>query len=196
MADRYFAILITISCILILVILYLTLLKSEQYEVQIEEQQNKIQTLENKIDYLHGTKTDLKKENLDLLILISAYKLSTVYEVEITAYTARPQETNNDPTNTAIMQKPIPGWTIAVSWDLRHLLGTRVYVPGYGVRYVNDVMNERHTMRIDILVGTVEQAEQIGLQKGELILLEPYLVLKEIFTKDFLYAYPPFKNEE
>ncbi len=93
-------------------------------------------------------------------------------EVEITAYTARKEECDDTPWFTAIMEKPIPGGTIAVSRDLKHLLGKRVYMLGYGVRRVNDLMNERYSKRVDILVASVDEAYRHGIKKGKLVIID------------------------
>lgn len=146
---------------------------------------------ENEIDKL---KSELREEKLHssglegyligAITILKGYIVNNEYIVELTAYTARPEETNNDPTNTAIMELPVPGWTIAVSQDLKFLLGKRVYIEGYGIRRVNDLMNSRYTNRIDILVGTVSEARKIGLQEDVImILIEPREALKEILYK-------------
>jgi len=92
-------------------------------------------------------------------------------EAIITAYTNRPQETNSDPTHTATMEKPKAGWTCAVSRDLIHWLGGRVYIEGMGVRRVNDLMNERFSKRVDIFIGTVKEARAFGVQNRKVIFL-------------------------
>jgi 3D (Asp-Asp-Asp) domain-containing protein len=82
--------------------------------------------------------------------------------MKITAYTNAKNETNKDNTNTATMENPVAGWTCAVSRDFIHWLGGRVYIKGNGVRYVNDLMNERYENAIDIYVGTKEEAMKIN----------------------------------
>ena len=138
------------------------------------EHQQEIKTLNSKILELEIDNNKQIIKNYFCHDVIRGYQISNFWEVEVSAYTARPEETNNDYKNTAIMEEPKPGWSIAVSQDLRFLLGKRVYIPGYGVRYVNDLMNKRYVKTIDILVGTVEEAREIGRHRGELILIEPY----------------------
>ncbi|WP_156915974.1 3D domain-containing protein [Desulfatirhabdium butyrativorans] len=89
----------------------------------------------------------------------------------VTAYTARRQETDSDPERTAIMEKPIPGWTCAVSRDLSHWLGGKVWIEGVGVRRVNDVMNERYKKRVDVLVGKPKEAVQIASEQRQVVFL-------------------------
>lgn len=89
----------------------------------------------------------------------------------VTAYTARPCETNDDPMHTATMKKPKAGWTCAVSRDLIHWLGGRVYIEGLGVRRVNDLMNERFAQRIDVFCGTVREAKRFGVKDLQVVFL-------------------------
>ena len=86
------------------------------------------------------------------------------FKVTVTAYTARECETDEDPEHTATMEQPIAGRTCAVSRDLMHWLGGRVYIEGIGVRRVNDLMNERFSKRIDVFYGTVKEAKTLGKQ--------------------------------
>ena len=96
---------------------------------------------------------------------------ANTYYVQASAYTARPQECNDDPGNTAIMERPVPGWTIAVSRDLASWLGKRVYIEGIGVRRVNDLMNSRYSQRIDILKPTVADAREWGVKEVAVYLI-------------------------
>ncbi len=142
------------------------------------------------IEELEFEKILLNDEIKILKTILAAYKIQHSYNVELTAYTPRRQETNSDPGNTAIMETPVPGWTIAVSQDLNYLLGKRVYIPGFGVRRVNDLMNARYEKRIDILVSSVSEARQIGLQQTEMILIEPNLLFQKLFNiGEFNVAY-------
>lgn len=88
----------------------------------------------------------------------------------VTAYTNRPQETN-DCIKTATMEQAVPGWTVAVSRDLIHWLGGRVYIEGVGVRRVNDLMNVRHKRTLDLLVGTVDEAVEWGKKERTIVYL-------------------------
>ena len=69
------------------------------------------------------------------------------------------------------MVKPKPGWTVAVSHDLLWMLGKKVYIKGVGVRFVSDLMNERFTNKIDIMVGKVKEAKEFGVQDLEIVVL-------------------------
>lgn len=94
-------------------------------------------------------------------------KKSTLYT--ITAYTPHKSETNNNPQLTATMEKPIPGGSCAVSRDLIHWLGGRIYIKGIGVRRVNDLMNARFEKRIDICVPKKEYAKKFGKKNNVVV---------------------------
>jgi len=104
--------------------------------------------------------------------MIYENKRKEMVKVDITAYTARKEECDETPWFTAIMEKPVPGGTIAVSRDLKYLLGRKVYIPGYGIRRVNDLMNERYSKRVDILVASVGEAYRHGVKKGKLVIID------------------------
>lgn len=81
------------------------------------------------------------------------------YVVTVTAYSPSVEETDHTPNKTALLQKPKPGKTCAVSRDLLNYLGKKVYVYGYGVFEVNDLMNKRYKRRIDLCMGKKDAIE-------------------------------------
>lgn len=87
----------------------------------------------------------------------------------ITAYTPCEGETDETPNETALLEKPVPGWTCAVSQDLMRFLGKRVYIKDLGVFYVNDLMNKRHEKRIDLCKGTKSEAIRFGKKTKEVV---------------------------
>jgi len=89
----------------------------------------------------------------------------------VTAYTNRVSETNSDPGRTAILEAPKAGWTCAVSRDLMHWLGGKVYIEGIGVRRVNDLMNRRFTGSLDLYMGKVKDAVRFGKQRRQVVFL-------------------------
>lgn len=89
----------------------------------------------------------------------------------ISAYTARKRETNKDPHHTATMEKPIAGWTCAVSQDYVHWLGGRIYIPGVGVRRVNDLMHSRFEKAIDLFMGNTAHAQEFGKRQLQAVYL-------------------------
>lgn len=92
-------------------------------------------------------------------------------KARVSAYTASRRETDADPGRTATMERPIPGWTCAVSRDLAHWLGGRVWIEGVGVRKVNDLMHSRHKRQVDVLVGKAKEAAQITADERKVVFL-------------------------
>ena len=62
------------------------------------------------------------------------------------------------------MKRPKPGVHIAVSRDLKWMLGKKVYIKGIGVRRAEDVMHKRYRKRIDIMMSSVKNAREFGIQ--------------------------------
>jgi len=118
-----------------------------------------------------------------ILVAIQIYTIQKINQIQIpeslpthficttTAYTNRVQECNQDNSHTATLEKPIAGWTCAVSRDLIHWLGGRIYIKGIGVRRVNDLMNARFKKSIDIFYGSLKDAKKFGKQKQIIIYL-------------------------
>ncbi len=169
----------TLTLLFISFAIFMVMTFNSKPTISIDELQKENLDLKLQIIQLEDTIVKIENEKLNKKILIENYKINNEFEVTITAYTARKQETNNDPNNTAIMETPMPGQSIAVSRDLQFMLGKRVYIPGYGVRRVNDLMNSRYEKSIDILVSSVSEARKIGKKKGYIILIEPELLIEE-----------------
>jgi 3D (Asp-Asp-Asp) domain-containing protein len=92
--------------------------------------------------------------------------------VEVTAYTASKAECDADPHITASLQPPRPG-TVAVSRDLFNMgwtFGKRVYLIGLGPYIINDVMNQRYQMRVDVFMDHKRAAKEFGVRTTEAIL--------------------------
>lgn len=109
--------------------------------------------------------------NLQKVLDSKIKNLFSYKDVTITAYSPRTKETDNTPNQTALMTKPIPGGTCAVSRDLIHLLGKKIYIEGYGVFVVTDVMNKRWEYRIDLCMNT-QAAKKFGKQVADVVLLD------------------------
>lgn len=65
-----------------------------------------------------------------------------------------------------------PGRTVAVSQDLRRLLGRKVLIEGLGVRVVEDLMHPRFTDRLDLCLPDKEQAVAFGIKRLGLVVLD------------------------
>ena len=95
----------------------------------------------------------------------------TIQILVVSAYTATKGECNDDPENTAIMEIPRPGGTVAVSRDLKYMLGKDVYIAGLGVRRVNDLMGSGYKGRMDIVMGSKEEARVWGVKELMVVVL-------------------------
>ena len=98
-------------------------------------------------------------------------ELPRVKEMTITAFSLRKKECNEDLNKTALMVKPKPGMTAAVSRDNLHMLNRKIYIEGIGVWKVESVMNERWKDRIDLLMGT-KDAIRFGITNAKVVLLD------------------------
>ena len=61
--------------------------------------------------------------------------------------------------------KVTPGHSVAVSRDLRHLLGRWLHIEGVGWRLAHDTMGPRHRMAVDVAVKDKHVAREFGRQK-------------------------------
>jgi 3D (Asp-Asp-Asp) domain-containing protein len=92
--------------------------------------------------------------------------------VEVSAYSANKKECDADPHVAASVQPPRPG-TVAVSRDLFDMgwtFGKRVYLKGLGPYIINDVMNPRYEMRVDVFMDHRRAAREFGVRTTEAIL--------------------------
>jgi hypothetical protein len=100
---------------------------------------------------------------------------NTNYKVKVTYYVPSLGGINaqGDPNKTAVMEKPVPGKTIAVSRDLAHLLYKKIYVLNRGVFYANDLLADENPYtgqkirkQIDICVGSTKDIPRQGVFKN------------------------------
>ena len=122
-------------------------------------------------------KTDNKLMELNILLNAKIERISqemnTIKKrlnttVTLTAYSPREQETDDTPYKTACATKVKAG-TVAVSHDLfwaGYACGRKIYIEGYGIFTVNDLMNERYKNRIDIFYWDTEQAYAFGKKEN------------------------------
>jgi 3D (Asp-Asp-Asp) domain-containing protein len=87
--------------------------------------------------------------------------------VTVSAYTASEDECDSSPELTAHMTPSRIG-TVAVSRDILKKLGLHlgqtIVLPTYGAFMIEDVMNERWKMRVDILHATKKAAKLFGVK--------------------------------
>lgn len=135
----------------------------------VVEEQGEILDIKNQnIDSKDQCINALKRENVEIN---KKLKEMTSHSVTVTAYTARYQECDATPDKTALMSKVRPGIGAAVSRDLIHLLGKKIYIEGVGVREVDDLMNSRWENKIDILVGSLDYAREFGIKDTKVVVL-------------------------
>ena len=101
-------------------------------------------------------------------IIQSDYQIVTV-----TAYHPKSKGINSDahPNKTALMRKPISGYTLAVSTELVELgwLGKKIYIDGWGVGRATDRMGRSvKGKRIDICAPSLKRAKKFGVKKDVL----------------------------
>lgn len=101
--------------------------------------------------------------------ILHGLNLKSVKKLTVTAYSPRKKETDNTPTVTASMDTVRHGG-VAISRDLFKRgwsFGKKIYIEGYGVYEINDLMNERFKNRIDIFMWDTNKAKKSG--KKELV---------------------------
>lgn len=107
------------------------------------------------------------------LKFINTYPQYTIYKVDVSFYTLSPDETDNSPEKGALNTRLIVGKDVAVSRDLLFLLGKKVYIEGFGIRTVSDVMHKRYKNRIDILVSNKKLAKKLGVKRNVKLVILP-----------------------
>lgn len=109
-----------------------------------------------------------EKDNDYLRNIVDRYEKERMLVVDVSAYTNRKQETDGTPNITATMDTVRPEYTVAVSHDLMYLLGHRIYIYGLGVFVVQDLMNERWKMRVDIYFdkSRLQRALNFGVKEN------------------------------
>jgi 3D (Asp-Asp-Asp) domain-containing protein len=88
--------------------------------------------------------------------------------VDITAYSASVDETDNSPHITADGTLSTVG-RVAVSRDLLKkgiTYGSRIYIPNQGVFIVADTMNKRFSNRVDLLLANKKAAKLFGVKEN------------------------------
>ena len=95
---------------------------------------------------------------------------SDCQNVILSAYHPKSKGINSDknPNKTALMQKPIAGYTLAISNELFELgwLGKKIYIDSWGIGKATDRMS--HTVKgkqIDICAPSLKVAKNFGIKK-------------------------------
>ena len=103
-------------------------------------------------------------------IIMSNPVYPKVYTMRVTGYTYEHGK------KSAIMDKIQADRTAAVSPECIELLGEKVYVPGHGIRYVNDLtaswLDEKFDIcTIDLAVGSASDLKKIGNETKKVVRL-------------------------
>ena len=110
---------------------------------------------------------------LILLVMLTASPnsiLGSEINVTVTAFAIKGQK-------TSLQTVPRVGHTVAVSRDMKHLLGKKIYIQGHGLRTVESLTHKRLKRTIDVYVASNKIARKIGKTK------------KVIYFGESLYAY-------
>uniref|UniRef100_I2Q246 3D domain-containing protein n=1 Tax=Desulfovibrio sp. U5L TaxID=596152 RepID=I2Q246_9BACT len=94
------------------------------------------------------------------------------FRLTATAYCPFCGTDDDTPQPAALGGRVRPGRTVAVSRDLKRLLGRKVYIEGLGVRVVEDLMHPRYTGRVDLCLPDREQALAFGVQRLEMVVVD------------------------
>ena len=123
-----------------------------------------------KINLQIYTQLDSMYEEVKTLreIIQSDYQVITV-----TSYHPKSKGINSDgdPNRTALMKRPIPGYTLAISTELVELgwLGKKIYINGWGVGHATDRMGRSiKGKHIDICAPSLKVAKRFGVKKDVL----------------------------
>lgn len=136
---------------------------------ELTVQKAMVSALEERAEHLE---TDREFWKLNARVAHETIRRSKQRVVEVSAYTASKEECDADPHIAASIQPPRPG-TVAVSRDLFDMgwtFGKRVYLKGLGPYVINDVMNQRYQMRVDVFIDHKRAAREFGVRTTEAIL--------------------------
>lgn len=89
-----------------------------------------------------------------------------------TAYCPECLADEDGPQPSALGAPVRAGRTVAVSRDLRRLLGRKIYIEGVGVRVVEDLMHPRFAKRMDLCLPDKRQALAFGVQNLDVVVLD------------------------
>lgn len=131
-------------------------------------QESKIKKIVEILNIVYDIESAVKSR---IDIIENEIKNSTHQKVIITGYHPPSKGINSDGDykTTAIMKKPISGWTVAISKELVDMgwLNKKIYIDGYGIRKATDRMNNGlKGKRVDLCVGNLKEAIKIGKQEN------------------------------
>jgi len=128
---------------------------------RIKLNQSRIETLETQIEELKTIKN--KMESIKQKVVLTAYHPPS-----------KGINADSDHQRTAIMKRPKPGYTLAISKELVHLgwLGRKIYIEGWGVGLASDRMSSNlKGKRIDVCLGSLKEAKKFGKKNNILAIV-------------------------
>ena len=125
---------------------------------------------------LKGWYKEIIQQLTDIQTEISTIKKSFTVEatgnqiVTLSAYHPKSKGINSDktPNRTATMQKPIAGYTLAISDELFKMgwLNKKIYIDGWGVGQATDRMGKNiKGKQIDVCSPSLKYAKEFGIKK-------------------------------
>lgn len=138
--------------------------KIEQLEEDNKKLRNQNIELENSQIELTGDLCNIIEQKNELEKSVVANKIKFL---RATVYTTAEA---NSKYNCCSKTKPVPGYTCAVSRDLKHLLGKKIYIENVGIRVIEDTMGEGKHNSIDILVPKDFNWREFGVKKLTVII--------------------------
>jgi len=124
-------------------------------------------------DHIIDNAVSLKMLASRVNTLEETVSLKHVQKLTVTAYSPRRVETDDDPFINASMT-PVSEGQIAVSRDLFNdgwVFYRYVYIKGYGIFEIRDLMNVRYKKRIDVFFNDTRKARQWGVKRLTVALL-------------------------
>lgn len=128
------------------------------------------QDIESRLKYLEERVSELE-------MYTETYNVNYTHQrITVTAYhpTSRGINSDSNPSRTAIMRKPISGYTLAISTDLFNMgwFNKRIYIDGWGVGKSTDRMGiSIKGKQIDICFPTLKAAKKFGIRYNILAVL-------------------------
>jgi len=155
--------------VLFIGLLFGIILKINSITMKLNEDNRNVVNFTNRL-----TKCENKLNTLSLIVTNYKNDTHSTIRAKITAYCPILRGINSDSNHnkTATMDKPIPGFTAAISRDLLKLgwMHKKIFIYGYGVFFTNDLLaNSIRGPQIDICVGSKKTAYKIGVNKDVIV---------------------------
>ena len=128
------------------------------------------QDIESRVKYLERRMNELE-------MYMETFNINYTHQkITVTAYHPNSKGINSDknPSRTATMKRPIPGYTLAISTELFNLgwLNKKIYINGWGVGKATDRMGASIEGRhIDICFPSLKAAKKFGVKRDVLAVL-------------------------